>query len=398
MNFMTGRIGLLAAIVLWGVQLASAAPVKPALPVAGWLYDETYDGFGSTIKDSFGTMNGLTAKGNPTNTAPGPGGPTTAPDAPFAYTGNTSFSTIGGPNTGGSTIWHGTFDVGTYRTRVNGAPAVTVSAWLKYATGALTIDGTNAQRNNANAFMAMTIDGNASSGGSGLYLNLPTGTAPDLSDNTNRLLVGGTSVAADGFLSYTTTGTLVPDQWNHIVGILDYANDQIRVSINGGAFETATIAFGADTLTAGIDGGSPDIIPSRSFRSEYIGLLDEVAIWKTALTLDNVTWLQQNSLHNIRQPGDFDSDGDVDGADFVAWQTNFPKATGALLSEGDADGDWDVDGADFVVWQTNFPFTPTPGTTQVPEPFSWGMLMIGGVMSMFVRRFVPVASHSTARA
>jgi hypothetical protein len=67
-------------------------------------------------------------------------------------------------------------------------------------------------------------------------------------------------------------------------------------------------------------------------------------------------------------PGDFDGDGDVDGADFVAWQTNFPTQGGAAPEDGDADGDGDVDGADFVVWQTNFPFTPGPGTTPVPEP------------------------------
>jgi hypothetical protein len=57
-------------------------------------------------------------------------------------------------------------------------------------------------------------------------------------------------------------------------------------------------------------------------------------------------------------PGDFDGDHDVDGADFVAWQTNFPKASGATRAQGDADGDGDVDGADFVVWQTNFPTSP----------------------------------------
>ncbi|MCC7085069.1 MAG: hypothetical protein IT427_08685 [Pirellulales bacterium] len=67
-------------------------------------------------------------------------------------------------------------------------------------------------------------------------------------------------------------------------------------------------------------------------------------------------------------PGDFDSDGDVDGADFVAWQTNFPKANGGTLETGDADGDGDVDGADFVVWQTNFPFTPGLSAVAVPEP------------------------------
>jgi hypothetical protein len=73
-------------------------------------------------------------------------------------------------------------------------------------------------------------------------------------------------------------------------------------------------------------------------------------------------------------PGDFDGDGDVDGADFVAWQTNFPTASGATIAQGDADADGDVDGADFVVWQTNFPFTPGGGTTPVPEPSAYGLM------------------------
>lgn len=78
--------------------------------------------------------------------------------------------------------------------------------------------------------------------------------------------------------------------------------------------------------------------------------------------------------------GDFDSDGDVDGADFVAWQTHFPTATGATLADGDADGDHDVDGADFVVWQTNFPFTPGPGSSPVPEPQSAALVAICAAM------------------
>lgn len=67
-------------------------------------------------------------------------------------------------------------------------------------------------------------------------------------------------------------------------------------------------------------------------------------------------------------PGDFNVDGDVDGADFADWQMNFPISSGATLAQGDADGDGDVDGADFVVWQTNFPFTPAPASSPVPEP------------------------------
>jgi hypothetical protein len=73
-------------------------------------------------------------------------------------------------------------------------------------------------------------------------------------------------------------------------------------------------------------------------------------------------------------PGDFDSDGDVDGTDFVAWQTNFPKTSGATLAMGDADGDGDVDGADFVIWQTNFPTAAGIGVSSVPEPYSLSIL------------------------
>jgi T5SS/PEP-CTERM-associated repeat protein len=80
-------------------------------------------------------------------------------------------------------------------------------------------------------------------------------------------------------------------------------------------------------------------------------------------------------------PGDFNSDGDVDGADFVAWQTNFPLLGGATLSQGDADRDGDVDGADFVVWQTHFPTTPGPAGSPVPEPTAL-ILAFGALATM----------------
>jgi hypothetical protein len=96
-------------------------------------------------------------------------------------------------------------------------------------------------------------------------------------------------------------------------------------------------------------------------------------------------------------PGDFDSDGDVDGADFVAWQTHFPTPTGATLADGDADSDGDVDGADFVVWQTNFPFTPSPGATPIPEPESWILIVFGASLAIVSTRYVTLkrASLST---
>jgi hypothetical protein len=85
-------------------------------------------------------------------------------------------------------------------------------------------------------------------------------------------------------------------------------------------------------------------------------------------------------------PGDFNGDNDVDGADFVAWQTNFPTATGATRATGDADGDGDVDGADFVVWQTNFPFSPGAGVSPVPEPDGILLGALAGAIAIIFRR------------
>jgi fibronectin-binding autotransporter adhesin len=57
------------------------------------------------------------------------------------------------------------------------------------------------------------------------------------------------------------------------------------------------------------------------------------------------------------------------------------------LHPGDFDGDGDVDGADFVAWQTNFPFTPGPGASPVPEPSSVILLSVCGVIALARRRY-----------
>jgi glucose/arabinose dehydrogenase/PKD repeat protein len=53
-------------------------------------------------------------------------------------------------------------------------------------------------------------------------------------------------------------------------------------------------------------------------------------------------------------PGDFDSDGDADGRDFLAWQRGFGTAAGATRAQGDSDADGDVDNLDLADWETGF--------------------------------------------
>jgi hypothetical protein len=72
---------------------------------------------------------------------------------------------------------------------------------------------------------------------------------------------------------------------------------------------------------------------------------------------------------NFRE-ADFDSDGDVDGADLSAWKAGFGAAPAALKANGDSDADGDVDGSDFLTWQRQLGLPPlaAPAAAAIPEP------------------------------
>ena len=75
---------------------------------------------------------------------------------------------------------------------------------------------------------------------------------------------------------------------------------------------------------------------------------------------------------------DFDKDGDVDGEDFLIWQSNFNTAGPHTSNTGDADGDGDVDGEDFLRWQALFGTSlgGSGASVAVPEPATASVLMI----------------------
>jgi cyclophilin family peptidyl-prolyl cis-trans isomerase len=68
-------------------------------------------------------------------------------------------------------------------------------------------------------------------------------------------------------------------------------------------------------------------------------------------------------------PGDFDRNGVVNQVDLAILNANFGKTSGAFVDQGDADMDGDVDGADLFAWQSNENTTNTP-VSSAPEPNS----------------------------
>jgi hypothetical protein len=102
-------------------------------------------------------------------------------------------------------------------------------------------------------------------------------------------------------------------------------------------------------------------------------------------------------------PADFDQDDDVDGSDFLTWQRNLGKTTGALQADGSANGDGKVDGLDLSVWLQHFGQTlnseprPEDGSTAGALALANGTAAAGAVSgslnSTMLARQNALASH-----
>jgi len=92
--------------------------------------------------------------------------------------------------------------------------------------------------------------------------------------------------------------------------------------------------------------------------------------------------------------GDFDDDGVVDGADFLAWQRNVGAAA-ASRGQGDANGDGEVDAADLAVWQAEFggESIALPVAAMAPQPQP---LQPSSAPQPTAVEFVSLAQHAAA--
>lgn len=78
---------------------------------------------------------------------------------------------------------------------------------------------------------------------------------------------------------------------------------------------------------------------------------------------------------------DFDVDGDVDGSDFLAWQRNVGKTSGAAIEDGDANHDGAVNGSDLEIWTGQFGAPIVVAHAPVPEPGT-NILIIGVLLAI----------------
>lgn len=153
-------------------------------------------------------------------------------------------------------------------------------------------------------------------------------------------------------------------------------NPVALVSAYGGGINIAPLGYGQFDVNLA-NGGERIALVSADGQTLQDFVYDDNAPWPTAadgggksLEIVNALGDSTSSLNwrasyyrggspgTSGQPparaGDFDGDGDVDGADFLAWQRGLatPPLHGGAET-GDADGDRDVDRLDLVLWQEN---------------------------------------------
>lgn len=101
--------------------------------------------------------------------------------------------------------------------------------------------------------------------------------------------------------------------------------------------------------------------------------------------MDDITFFSVSNLAWLL--GDANQDGLVSADDFASVQANFGNtgaADGSLL--GDANHDGVVSADDYATVQANFGNTSGSGTSEVPEPATLGLLLIGGLLAVLCRR------------
>ncbi|MFH1187102.1 MAG: DUF2341 domain-containing protein [Candidatus Levyibacteriota bacterium] len=161
------------------------------------------------------------------------------------------------------------FGVNTINSRLNGASAVTLETWMKPTS----YPGGSSRERMISIHIANSYTGAILS-----------------TYGTNQVEVAGRSGTADSL--QTATYTLPnPTSWHHIVGVLDYPNDQIRIYVDGVLVKTQAVTFTNTTYTASTCTTHYDTLGAYKVPSTddyYDGVLDLTKVYNIGLTDEQV--------------------------------------------------------------------------------------------------------------
>lgn len=283
---------------------------------------------------------------------------------------------------------------------LHGSSQITLSAWVK--VGALPLDA--GRHRLISYFIA---DGN-------------TGGALSIYDDEGLIEIGGRSTTTDGFQS-TSYKLHNPFEWHYVNGVLDFANDQLKIYVDGKLVKTASASFNSSTLVNAAPTTSVDAIGSD--HTSYLqATVDAVSIYSRELTsteilsnyqagqvelqtrtsADGSTWEEwrpagvETPIASFDQPylyattesglqhywplnelNDNSCADSADGCDQVG--SNHLESNGAAIGSGKADKARYFDGVDDTMTTSNFSI-PAQGTMafwMIPYPNSTRQRILG---------------------
>jgi len=142
----------------------------------------------------------------------------------------------------------------------------------------------------------------------------------------------------------------------------------VRVDVNGSGFFAISSDSGGYAVPVSGD-GAYDVMFSGEGFADFVAVAN-VAGGKN-VKIDYLTM-------SILFTADYNGDGDVDADDLATFENGY-----GINSSGDTDTDGDTDGADFLAWQRQYTGSQTL-LANVPEPSSAGLLVMG--LAMLSRR------------
>jgi hypothetical protein len=198
----------------------------------------------------------------------------------------------------------------------------------------------------------------------------------------------GQSGLAD--LTAMPDGTLLAMERSLAGAAPPYLNRIYEVSI-AGATDVSTEAFAnglvgqsyTPTSKQLLWSGAADGINGQNLEGLTLGPRLANGSWVLLGVVDNGDALSANTIvafvATANPSADFNADGEVNGADLLAWQRGVGTTIGARLADGDADRDGDVDAADLEHWKAA---ASADAIKAVPEPESAGFIVpaAGGLL------------------
>jgi len=225
-------------------------PIGSGNLVGYWKFDETS---GTSAGDSSSNSNEGTLNGG------------------FTFSGNGTIGKIGRALNLDGIDDYVSWPSGTFVALLEGASQISFSMWIKPETSSSTAFD--------DVVMSSGIDGN--------LFNL---FWCNVEGASNNILVGGRSRSSDSFQSVTSSDTITLGEWAHVIGILDFANDKVRIWVNGNLNE-GSVTFGSSTiLNDGTPGNTDEIGNHRQDTGNvpYDGSVDDIHIYNRGLTATEV--------------------------------------------------------------------------------------------------------------